>query len=269
VPPPSADLPLAPLAVLVAALGLAVGSFLNVVIWRVPRGESVVAPRSACPRCGVPIAARDNIPVVSWLVLRGRGRCCREPISIRYPLVELGTAVAFAAVALWAGWSSSLPAWLYLAALSIALAAIDLDFRRLPDVIVKPSYVVLGVLLGAGAILAGEPRRLVGAAVGAAAVFAFYLLIVLVYPPGMGWGDVKLSGMIGMALGWLGWAALAVGAFAGFLVGGLVGVALLLAGATGRKGKIPYGPWMIVGTWVGAVWGPPLASWYLTTAGIR
>jgi len=269
VPPPQVDLPLAPLVVLVALLGLAVGSFLNVVIWRVPRRESVVHPRSACPRCQVPIAPRDNIPVVSWLLLRGRGRCCAEPISVRYPLVELGTCLSFGAVAVWTGWSWALPAWLYLAAVSIALALIDIDCRRLPDVLVKPSYLVLAVLLGAAALLVGEPGRLVGAGVGAAAMFGLYFLMVFIYPQGMGWGDVKLSGVLGLALGWLGWAELIVGSFAGFLVGGAVSAGLLLTRRiSGRKAKIPYGPCMIIGFWIGAVWAVPIATWYLALAGL-
>ena len=142
--PPSAGLPLVPLVVLTSLLGAAVGSFLNVVIWCVPRGESVVRARSACPRCGTPIAVRDGIPAVSWVLLRGRGRCRSEPIRSRYPLVQLGTGLAFAAVTAWAGWSASLPAWLYLAAISIALAVIDVDTtQRLPDAIVFPSYPVV------------------------------------------------------------------------------------------------------------------------------
>lgn len=261
-------LPIAPLAVALGVLGLAVGSFLNVVIWRVPRGESVVRPRSACPGCGTPIRPRDNVPVLSWLLLRGRARCCGAAISPRYLIVEVTTAVAFAAVTVWAGWSWALPAWLYLATISICLTAIDLDVRRLPDVIVKPSYAVLGALFTAAALADGDQRSMVGAAIGTAALGSLYLLIVFIAPRGMGWGDVKLSGVLGMALGFLGWQTLAVGAFAGFLLGGVVGGALLAIGRIARRSRIPYGPWMILGAWVGAVWGVPVASWYLGVAGV-
>lgn len=265
---PADLLPVAPLVVTMGALGLAVGSFLNVVIWRVPRGESVVRPRSACPACGTGIRPRDNVPVASWLLLRGRARCCGAAISPRYLIVEATTAVAFMAVTWWLGWSWALPAWLYLAAISIALTAIDLDVRRLPDAIVKPSYAVLAALLAGAAVAQGDPRAIAGAAIGAAALGSLYLLIVLISPRGMGWGDVKLSGVLGMALGFLGWQMLAVGAFAGFLIGGVVGAALLVGGRIARRTRIPYGPWMIVGTWVGAVWGAPVASWYLGVAGL-
>lgn len=264
----SADLPLAPLLVLCALLGLAVGSFLNVVIWRVPRGASVLRPPSACPHCGVPIAPRDNVPVLSWLLLRGRARCCGAPISRRYPLVEAATGAAFVAVAAWLGWSWVLPAWLYLAAISVALTVIDVDVHRLPDAIVLPSYPVAAVLLGGGLALAGDARRVVGALLGAVALWGFYRVLVLVHPKGMGWGDVKLAGLLGLYLGSLGWGALVVGAFLGFLLGGVLGGALLLVGRAGRKTRIPFGPFMIVGTWLGALWGTDLADWYVHVAGL-
>ena len=146
---------------LASVLGLAIGSFLNVVIWRVPRGESVVSPPSACPSCGNPISPRDNVPVVSWLLLAGQCRHCHERISPRYPLVELGTAVLFGLTAWRFGLAWELPAFLYLAAITVALALIDIDVHRLPNSIVLPSYVVAGVLLTAAALLdhdAGRPR---------------------------------------------------------------------------------------------------------------
>ena len=127
--------------------GLAIGSFLNVVVWRVPRKESVVSPPSACPACGAGIRGYDNIPVGSWLVLRGRCRDCAEPISARYPLVEAGTGVTFGLVAWMVGPSWGLPAFLYLAGISIALALIDLDTFRLPNAIVLPAYPVTAALL--------------------------------------------------------------------------------------------------------------------------
>lgn len=187
-------------ALLLLPLGLAVGSFLNVVIWRVPQGMSVVRPPSACPRCGHAIRERDNVPVVSWLLLRGRCRDCQEPISVRYPLVEAATGVLFVATGLFTGPSWVLPGLLYLVSISIALALIDIDTRRLPDVIVLPSYLVaLALLTLASWNPGGEADwgALVRALIGGAAMFALYLVLVLVYPAGMGRGDLKLSGVLG------------------------------------------------------------------------
>jgi leader peptidase (prepilin peptidase)/N-methyltransferase len=250
------------LTALTALLGLFVGSFLNVVIHRVPRDESVVRPRSRCPGCGTQLAEYDNIPIVSWLILRGRCRTCREPISIRYPVVEALTATVFGLLAWHFGWVWVLPAFLYLGGVGIALAAIDIDTQRLPDVLVKPSYAVAAVLLGGATALDRDWHALERVALGGLALWAFYLLLLLVYPRGMGWGDVKLAGVLGMYLGWLGWGALVVGGFLGFLLGGLIGVSLMVAGRAGRKTKIPYGPYMILGTFLAVFYGQSLADWY-------
>lgn len=254
--------------VLAAVVGLAVGSFLNVVIARVPAGRSVVRPRSACPACGTPIAGWDNIPVFSWLLLRGRARCCGEPISIQYPLVEAGTAVAFGAVALWTGASWRLPALLYLAGISIALAVIDVQLKRLPNAIVLPSYPVAAALLILASVAEGELGRLPRAAICGLALYAFYFLLLIVYPPGMGFGDVKLAGVLGLYLGWFGWQYAVVGAFLGFAIGGVGGIALMAIGRAGRKSAIPFGPSMIIGAWAGFATAVPLTDWYLRASGI-
>src|SRR5680860_231459 len=227
------------LVALCAVLGLLIGSFLNVVIWRVPRGDSVVRPPSACPGCGTPIRPRDNVPVLSWLLLKGRCRDCGEPISALYP-----------------------------AASAVALALIDLDVHRLPNSIVLPSYVVGAVLLGVPSLIEGDYGQLLRAAIGAAVLYAFYFALVLVYPSGMGFGDVKLAGVLGMYLAWLGWAELAVGAFLGFLLGGALGGLLLVTRKAGRKSKIPFGPFMLLGAFVGIFIGNPVADWYLGTMGL-
>ncbi|ROP26829.1 prepilin peptidase [Pseudokineococcus lusitanus] len=250
-------------------LGLLVGSFLNVVVHRVPAGESVVAPPSACPRCGHRLRSRDNVPVLSWLVLRGRCRDCRAPISVRYPLVELGTAVLLALTAWHLGWSPVLPAFLYLGCVAVALAAIDLDTHRLPDAIVLPSYVVGAVLLLVAAAATGEWDALVRAAVGGAGLWLLYFGVAVARPGGMGFGDVKLAGLLGMHLAFLGWAELAAGAFAGFLVGGVVGVALLATRRAGRKTAVPYGPSMLVGAALGVAVGAPVAGAYLGLMGLQ
>jgi leader peptidase (prepilin peptidase)/N-methyltransferase len=255
--------------VLSGIVGLAVGSFLNVVVWRVPRGESVAHPPSACPRCGHAIRARDNVPVLSWLLLRGRCRDCGEPIAVRYPLVEAATGALFASAA-WFCWAGDrpwlLPALAYLAAVSVVLALIDLDVHRLPDAIVLPSYPVGLALLALASWNPGgaaDWSALLRAVLAAVALFAFYYVVRLVYPAGMGLGDVKLAGVLGLYLGWTGWGAVLVGWFAAFLLGGLFAVALLVAGRARRKSGIPFGPWMLLGAAVGVVVGEPLWGAYL------
>lgn len=249
-----------------AVVGLLVGSFLNVVVWRVPRGESIVSPPSACPRCGHPIRAYDNIPVASWFVLRGRCRDCGEPISRRYPLVEAATGVLFALAAWFVGPSWALPAVLWLVGIGVALALIDLDVHRLPDTIVLPSYPVALALL---ALASGNPGgeahwpALIRAALGAVILLAAYFVMLLVYPAGMGFGDVKLAGVLGLYLAWFGWWPVAVGFFAPFFLGGLYAIGLVLAHRAGRKSGVPFGPWMVLGTWVAIAVGEVVGHWYL------
>lgn len=243
-------------------VGLMIGSFLNVVIYRVPNGLSVVSPPSACPQCNTQIKFYDNIPVVGWLVLRGRCRACGHPISARYPAIEALTGVTFGAVACWAGVSWILLPLLYLVAISIALAMIDIDVFRLPNQIVYPSYPVAGVSLLAIALITGESVwwRILLSGLAMAALF---MTIRRIKPKGMGMGDVKLAGVLGMYLGYFSWGALAVGTFAGFLIGGIVGMAVILWFGGNRKTKIPYGPYLIAGTWIGIIWGGDVAAWYL------
>ncbi|HYQ76882.1 prepilin peptidase [Cellulomonas sp.] len=263
-------MPTAPLVLVAAVLGLAIGSFLNVVVWRVPRGASVARPPSACPRCGHSIRARDNVPVLSWLLLRGRCRDCAAPISARYPLVEAGTAALFAGVTALAGPTWALPVLLYLAALAVALTLIDLDAHRLPDAIVLPAYPVCAALLAlASWNPGGEPDwgALGRAAVGGAGLLALYLAAALAYPGGMGLGDVKLAGVLGLCLAWFGWDVLAVGGFAAFLLGGLYATALVVTGRAGRGSGIPFGPWMLTGAFVGLAVGGPVGGWYLGLLG--
>jgi leader peptidase (prepilin peptidase) / N-methyltransferase len=257
------------LAVLAGVLGLAIGSFLNVVVHRVPRGESVVNPPSACPRCELRISARDNVPLVSWLLLRGRCRGCSLPISPRYPLVELLTAVLFVAVTLVVGASWALPAYLYLTAIAVALAAIDLDVQRLPNRIVYPSYPVALVLLAVASFGEGDWGALLRAAIGGVALFLLYAVSWVVYPSGMGLGDVKLAGVLGLYLGWWSWSALAVGAFGAFVLGGIGAVVLVLARKGGRKSRIPFGPYMLASALAALVVAAPVAGWYLNIMGLQ
>jgi leader peptidase (prepilin peptidase)/N-methyltransferase len=242
-------------------LGLAIGSFLNVVIHRVPLGLSLSRPASHCPHCQAAIRARHNVPVLSWLLLRGKCADCAAPISARYPLVEAGTAALFVAVAAKFGYSLELPAYLYLAAVAIALSAIDLDVHRLPDRIVLPSYAIAVLLLLPAAVIGPDWADAARALAGATLLYLLYRLIAL-YPKGMGGGDVALAPLIGLYLGWLGWTSVAVGAFAGFLLGGVVGVALLAGRRAHRGSRLPFGPFMLAGAFVAVFAAPPIASWY-------
>jgi len=267
---------------LAGVFGGLIGSFLNVVIYRVPAGMSIVRPPSACPTCSAPVRPYDNIPVLSWLILRGRCRDCSAPISARYPLVELATAIAFVVIAVAFGPSTGavetpsvfagdlvvMCALLYFVAISIALTAIDLDTHRLPNSIVLPAYAVVAVLLTTAAVLTGEFGSIARAAAGAGILFALYLVLALLSPRGMGMGDVKLAGVIGLLLGWFGWGALAVGAGAGFVLGGLFGVILIVTQRARRNSGIPFGPWMLAGAWVGILFGDSLARGYLAAVGL-
>ncbi|CAI9392038.1 A24 family peptidase [Microbacterium sp. T2.11-28] len=258
--------------VMCGVLGLLIGSFLNVVVYRVPAGISLMR-ESRCPACEAPVRPWENVPILSWLLLRGRCAHCGTAISARYPLVESATGLAFVAVASWLveiyGVAPTpffwpvLVAHLYLAAVTVALALIDLDTRRLPNSIVLPSYVVLFVLFVLACLLGASWEWLLRAAVGGGALFAFYWLLRLVRPGGMGGGDVKLAGVLGAALAWTGWGALVVGAFAAFVIGGVVGIVLMAVGRATRKSAIPFGPYMLLGAWVGLFSGEQIARWYL------
>ncbi len=258
----SADLLLAGFA---ALLGLLIGSFVNVVAYRFPAGRSVVRPASACPSCGTPLLRRDNIPVLSWLLLHGRCRTCRAAISARYPLVELLTAGVFAILALRVGAHLELVAFLGLGALGMALALIDLEVRRLPNALVIPAYPVALALLFLAAVTGQAWDNLGRALLGMVAMSAAYFVLWFSYPAGMGWGDVKLAGLLGLFLAWLGWAELVLGFWYGFLAGGIVGIALMLFRGAGRKSEIPFGPFMLLGTLCGMFWADAAARFILGT----
>jgi leader peptidase (prepilin peptidase) / N-methyltransferase len=243
-----------PEIVVAGLFGAVIGSFLNVVVHRVPRGESLLSPGSRCPACDAPVKPYDNVPVLSWLVLRGRCRNCGTRISPRYPLVELATAVAFAAVVAARGFDDDLVLELPFVAALIALAAIDLDLKLLPNKIVYP-LAVYGVI---ATVLVDRDDLLENLIAGAAA-FAFLLLAVVAYPRGMGMGDVKLAGAMGLYLGLSVIPALLVA----FLSGSLVGVAILAReGSAGRKKAVPFGIFLALGGIVGVLAGPELIDVY-------
>jgi leader peptidase (prepilin peptidase) / N-methyltransferase len=239
----------------VAAIGgLIVGSFLNVVAYRLPRGESLVKPGSRCPACGTAVAAYDNVPVISWLILRGRCRSCGERISSRYPLVELLTAVTFAAIVAARGVSDDLVVLLPFAAMLIVVAQIDLERRIVPNKVVLP-MAIYGLAASALVRTDQMPELLIAGA----GAFLFLLVAALAYPAGMGMGDVKLAGVMGLFLG----KAVIPALLTGFLAGALVGVGMMLReGGSARKKGVPFAPFLALGGLVGILAGPELIDLY-------
>jgi len=244
-------------AAIAAPLGLLIGSFLNVVAYRLPRGESLLWPASHCPGCEQPIKPYDNVPVLSWLLLRGKCRGCGEQISPRYPAIELLTAVAFGAIVLLNGVDTDLVWELPFAAMLIAVAGIDLEHRILPNKVLLPSAV-----FAVATAIALRPDDLMELGIAGAAAFTAFLLAALAYPAGMGMGDVKLAGVMGLFLG----TAVIPSLFIAFLTGTIVGVAVIAKhGADGRKKGVPFGPFLAFGGLVGLLFGADLIDLYTRT----
>ncbi len=254
--------------VLLGGLGLIVGSFLNVVIYRVPLGLSVVRPPSACPNCHSHIAARDNIPVLSWLLLRGRCRSCGAPVSARYPLVEASTALVWLGVGWWAiangegGIDPLLPWLLVLGSAGVALTLIDLEHHRLPDAIVLPLYPACVAGLAFAGVLDSRWPLLPALGGGATWLLLIGGIWLATGGRGMGFGDVKLAPLLGATLGWVTFGSAIVGLFAAFVLGSVVGVVLLVTGRAGRRSHVPFGPFLLVGAAVGLVAGSTVAGAY-------
>lgn len=243
----------------VLLFGLVVGSFLNVVIHRVPRHESIVWPSSRCPECGEEISPRDNIPLLSYVLLRGRCRNCKAHISARYPLVEALTAVLFGLAAYAFGLSLELLSALVLIGALIVLTATDLEHRLLPNAIIFPA-----ALVGFVISVAVEPSRWWVYLISALAVGGALFALALAYPGGMGMGDVKMSAMLGLFLG--PYAALAV--FIGALVGTVTGGILLLIGRMNRRTALPFGAFLALGGLAALFLGPGIWGAYLRLAGV-
>ncbi len=261
--------------------GLVLGSFLNVCIDRIPSGESIVRPPSHCDVCGRRLLARDLIPIVSYLMLRGRCRYCAAPVSWRLPLVELASGVLFAGLGNLLGWGISLIPALAYGSLFLVILVIDLETHKIPNRLVLPAIPVVWLLsalwptpeasrgllhvfaipISAGGVV--QPLLL--SLAGGAASFAVMLIPWLLYPGGMGAGDLKLAAVVGLATG-LPLSLLAL--FISFLGGGIVGGALLLSGIKGRKDAIPFGPFLTVAGMVVLLWGDQLARWYLQSFGL-
>ncbi len=250
-------------ATVAGLFGLLIGSFLNVVAYRVPLGRSVVSPPSACPACGRPIRPRDNIPVLSWLLLRGKCRQCGAAISPRYPIVEAATGILFAGTYLVIGAVWVLPAYLLFVGTTVALILTDLDHKRIPNRILYPATVAAVFLLALGAAADGRLDAVPRALAGGAIYFGILLLIALAARGGFGMGDVKLAFLLGTFLAFDSWATLWAGVFLAFLIGGGVSLLLLVTRRKGRKDAIPFGPPLMVGAWIAVVWGRQLVDWYM------
>jgi len=239
-------------------LGAIVGSFLNVVAYRLPRGESLAHPPSRCPHCGAPVKPYDNVPVLSWLLLRGRCRSCKEPISPRYPLVEAGTALLCALVVLAKGADGDAVIGIVFVLLLVPITLIDLEHRIIPNKITYPGAVLAVVLV---AVL--DSDSLVEHLIAGAAAGGFLLVAAIVQPRGMGMGDVKLALVMGLYLG----RAVAPAMFAALIAGTLIGAVIIARVGTkqGRKTAIPFGPWLAFGGLVGLFAGDAIVDWYLDT----
>lgn len=245
-------------AAVAAILGAIVGSFLNVVAYRLPRGESLVHPPSACPECGTLIKPYDNVPVLGWLWLRGRCRSCGAPISPRYPIVEALTGALCAACVLRFGADQDVWLPLVMVVLLVPITLIDLDHHIIPNVLSA-----IGAVAAFALVLAFGTDGLTEHIIAALAAGGFFLLAALVYPAGMGMGDVKLAGVMGLFLG----RAVGPAMFVALIAGSLIGAVIIVrkGGKDGRKTGIPFGPWLALGGVVGLFAGDAIVDWYLDT----
>ncbi|MGH8972433.1 MAG: prepilin peptidase [Acidimicrobiia bacterium] len=250
------------LVTVLAVFGLAVGSFLNVVIWRVPRKLSVLRPRSQCPACGMPISPMDNVPLVSWLCLRGNCRHCGAPISARYPLVEVGCAVLFGAAGVRFGWTWELPAYLVLFAALLSISVIALEHNHVPSRVLALLCAAAVLLLGLAAVADGDGKAFGRAVLAGAAACGGMSVANLVFTRGTGTGDVAtVSFTAGMYLGWLGWGEVLVGLLMAFLLNAVIGDGLVSRRLRSGGGHIPFGPVLALATVLSVLWGDPIVRW--------
>jgi len=249
-------MPIAFAAAFVGVLGATVGSFLNVVAYRLPRHQSLVSPGSRCPGCGTAIKVYDNVPVLGWLLLRGRCRSCRTGISPRYPVIEALTAALAVTVVLTRHSAAQIALGLVLVVVLVPVALIDLEHRIIPNRITLPAAIA-AVVIGALLDLRGVPEQLIaGAGAG-----GFLLFFALAYPRGMGMGDVKLAVVLGLFLGWSVAVAILASVLAGTVVGSLVMARLGVE--RGRKTAVPFGPFLALGGVIALFAGPAIIHWYL------
>jgi leader peptidase (prepilin peptidase)/N-methyltransferase len=236
--------------------GLVIGSFLNVVVARLPEHRSLWAPRSSCPGCGAPLAWHDNIPLLSFALLGGRCRACAIPISWRYPIIEATTGVLFGAAFVRFGATPHLVAAMILLAALVAITAIDLQHQIIPDAITLP-----GIVAGVLANVATRHVSVIDSVLGIVLGGGVFLVIILVSRGGMGGGDMKLAAMLGA---FLGWKVALLALFFAVVAGGSLAIVLLASGLRGRKDPVPFGPFLALGGAVGLFAGEGLLTWYLS-----
>lgn len=244
------------MCVFIFVFGLIIGSFLNVCIYRIPAGESIVRPPSACGACGKPLKPLDLIPVISWVFLAGKCRHCGEYIQIRYPLVELMTALLFSVVYWRYGLEWILLPYLTLTAILIAILFIDVDHGIIPNginIFALLSFIFFNMILRYMA----WPDALVGAAIGGGFLF---LLVLLSRGSAMGMGDVKLMAVLGL---YLGWKNIVLTLLLSFIIGGVFGMLLIISKKKSRKDAIPFGPWIAVAAFITIVFGRDILTWYI------
>jgi leader peptidase (prepilin peptidase)/N-methyltransferase len=249
-------------AIILGIFGLMMGSFANVVIYRVPQGRSIVRPASACPACGAPVRSWDNIPVISWLVLRGRCRDCHARISVRYPVIEALVGALFAGVGLRFGLSWTGVGEAALAAGLVVLAFIDLDHMLLPKKIVYATMTIVATVFVAGAATGTQWHRLLVAAISAVVPWALFFVINFIAPRALGFGDVRLALLIGFGLGWLGAGYALLGFLVASVLGSVVGLTMIALGKAGRRTPIPFGTFLAAGAMVAVLAGAPVVNWY-------
>ncbi len=245
------------LIILSFVFGAMIGSFLNVCIYRVPAGKSIINPPSACPNCGQPIKPYDNIPIISFILLGAKCRNCKTPVSWRYPAVEFLTGALFAGIAYTFGASIDMLIYVFLVSILITVSFIDLDHQIIPDKITLPGMVI-GILLSALSLLpVGWQQSLLGFFIGGGLLY----LSAVLSRGGMGGGDIKLAAFMGI---FLGWRKILLTLFVGVLLGSIVGVVMILFRHGKRKDKIPFGPFLVLGALTSIFWGEKIITWYMS-----
>jgi len=255
------------LIIVCGVLGLVIGSFLNVVVYRVPRDESIVAPRSRCPKCETALGPLEMVPVLSWVVLRGKCRHCKAPVSAEYAIVEALTGVLLAVTAWQLGYVWELPAYLVAVAGLVALSTIDVHTKRLPKKVFYPTTFATAALLVAAAFADGDWMSARDAALVGLAAFIFFFVLNFIYPRGLGFGDVRLSFLLGMLLGYQRPIYGFFGLMLGFVMGAIGGLLLIVGSRfanaekkAGMKTAIPFGPWLAAGCFIGMLWGEAITD---------
>lgn len=240
------------------------GSFASVVAYRVPQNRPIVKGRSRCPHCDHTITAVENIPVVSYLMLRGRCRHCKQPISPKYPLIELATAILLGASVHKFGLNLNAVVFGAFFWVLVVLTVIDLEHKLLPNRIVYPAFALGLGGLAVAALVDGDFDRMTDAAIGSVIFGGFLFTVAFIYPAGMGAGDFKLAFVLGLFLGYAGGVATVLaGMFLSFLSGGVVGLVVLTVKRGGRKTEVPFGPYLALGTTIAIFTGRQIADWYL------